>query len=401
MSAKHTETGNSGLIKSMNKRIVLNVLLHRDTVSRTELSEAAGLAMPTVMRIVDGFISDGLVSELGKGDSSGGRKPVMLCINPNAYYFLGTDISRECHSVVANIRGEIIDRAQCVIDYQADPAEITSQIRQNMRKAIEKSGVDPSKIVYSGIGTPGIGFKFIRNSNLSFAFWSDANRSDLEKQMQIGYPTVLENVARLGAAAELKFGIGRHLRNFLYIYADEGVGMGAVINGKLETGHHGIGCELGHTTICFSGQQCYCGSRGCVETYSSAHALIREYETNLLDSGALTCAKNQTPLYDLLCAVESGKKEAVEAAVRAGSALGIGVGNMINLYNPEAVIMGGVLCQTLPVYMEAAIREAKRHIFMHEAQKVTFLEASIERHAEAIGAVALASDHFFAEYCKR
>ena len=85
MSAKHTETGNSGLIKSMNKRIVLNVLLHRDAVSRTELSEAAGLAMPTVMRIVDGFIADGLVSELGKGDSSGGRKPVMLCINPNAY----------------------------------------------------------------------------------------------------------------------------------------------------------------------------------------------------------------------------------------------------------------------------------------------------------------------------
>ena len=401
MAAKYTETGNSGLIKSMNKRIVLNVLLHREAVSRTELSEAAGLAMPTVMRIVDGFIADGLVTEIGKGDSSGGRKPVMLCINPNAYYFLGTDISLECHTVVANIRGEIIDRAQCVMDYESDASAVTAQVRQNMHRAIEKSGVDPSKIVYSGIGTPGIGFKFIRNSNLSFAFWSDANRSELEAQLQIGYPAVLENVARLGAAAELKFGIGRHLRNFLYIYADEGVGMGAVLNGKLETGPHGIGCEFGHTTICFSGQQCYCGSRGCVETYSSAHALIREYETNLLDSGALTCAKNQTPLYDLLCAVESGKKEAVDAAVRAGSALGIGIGNMINLYNPEAVIMGGVLCQTLPVYLESAVAEARRHIFMHEASKVVFLEASIDRHAEALGAVALASDRFFAEYCKR
>ena len=401
MAAKYTETGNSGLIKSMNKRIVLNVLLHRDAVSRTELSEAAGLAMPTVMRIVDGFIADGLVSELGKGDSSGGRKPVMLCVNPNAYYFLGTDISRECHSVVANIRGEIIDRAQCFIDYQANFGQITAQVRQNMLRAIEKSGVNPTKIVYSGIGTPGIGFKFIRNSNLSFAFWSDVNRGELEKALQLGYPTIIENAGRLGAAAELKFGVGRHLRNFLYIYADEGVGMGVVLNGKLETGHHGIGCELGHTTICFSGQQCYCGSRGCVETYSSAHALIREYETNLLNSGALTCAKNQTPLYDLLVAVESGKKEAVDAAVRAGTALGIGVGNMINLYNPEAVIMGGILCQTLPVYLEAAITEARRHIFMHEAGKVVFLEASIDRHAEAIGAVALASDRFFAEYCKK
>lgn len=401
MSAKYTETGNSGLIKSMNKRIVLNVLLHRDAVSRTELSEAAGLAMPTVMRIVDGFIADGLVLELGKGDSSGGRKPVMLCIDPDAYYFLGTDISRECHSVVTNIRGEILGRAQCVIDYQSDAAAITSQIRQNMLKAIDKSGVNPSKIVYSGIGTPGIGFKFIRNSNLSFAFWSDANRSNLEEQLQIGYPTVFENAGRLGAIAELKFGVGRYLHDFLYILAGEGVSVGVVINGKLETGHHGIGCEFGHTTINYAGQQCYCGNRGCVETYCSTHALIREYETNLLENGLLNCAKNQTPLYDLLCAVESGNKLAVSAAQRAGTALGIGIGNLINLYNPEAIIMGGELCQTLPIYSQAAENEAKKHIFINEARNVKFLEATLKYHSEAIGAVALASDRFFSDYCKR
>ena len=117
MASKRAETGNSGLIKSMNKRIVLDILLRNEAVSRTMLSELAGLAMPTVMRIVDSFIADGLISEIGKGDSSGGRKPVMLQINPNAYYFLGTDVSRECHSVVANIHGEIIGSAQCVMDY--------------------------------------------------------------------------------------------------------------------------------------------------------------------------------------------------------------------------------------------------------------------------------------------
>lgn len=176
MASKRAETGNSGLIKSMNKRIVLDILLRSEAVSRTMLSELAGLAMPTVMRIVDSFIADGLISEIGKGDSSGGRKPVMLQINPNAYYFLGTDVSRECHSVVANIHGEIIGSAQCVMDYSGGTQAVTEQIRRNMRKAVANSQVAPERIVYSGVGLPGIGFKFLRNSNLSFAFWSDAER---------------------------------------------------------------------------------------------------------------------------------------------------------------------------------------------------------------------------------
>lgn len=401
MAARPVKLGSTGLIKSMNKRIILDLLLQQESLSRTELSEATGLTMPTVMRIVDSFIADGLVSEIGKGDSSGGRKPVMLCINPNAHYFLGTDISRECHSVVINIRGEIIGRAQCIMDYQDDIDSFASLVRENMLLAITKSGVVPSKITYSGIGTPGIGFKFIRNLNTFFAFWSDADLATIKNKLDIGYPTVFENVARLGAVAELKFGHGRYLNNYIYIYADEGIGMGAVINGKLETGHNGVGCEFGHTTINFSGQQCYCGNRGCVESYCSSHAVIREYETNLLNSGKLTCSKNETVLYDYLCAAGVNQKEAIAAAEQAGLSLGIGIGNMINLYNPEAVIMGGILCKTIPSYTEKAIEEARKHIFINNARSVKFLEASIDVHPEAIGAAALAVKSFFEEYCKK
>ncbi len=389
------------MIKRINKRNVLDVLLRQESVSRTELVEITGLTMPTVIRIVDEFIEDGLVSEVGKGDSSGGRKPVMLCVNPDAYYFLGTDVVRECHSVVINIRGEIIGRAQCMMDYDQDIDGITRDVCQNMRQAIAKSKIDPAKIVYSGLGTPGMGFKFIRNTNMFFAFWSDADPEQLESKIDIGYPTVIENVSRLGAAAELKFGNGRHFRNFLYIYADDGIGMGTVIDGKLVTGHNGVGSEFGHTTICWSGQQCYCGSRGCVETYASSHALIREYETNLLNEGKLKVSKNQTSLYELLCEAGVGQKEAIDAAKRAGTALGVGMGNLINLYNPEAVIMGGVLCKTIPAYAEAAIQESRRHIFIDAARNVEFLEESIDSHPEAIGAAALAMDCFFEGYCQK
>ena len=401
MPKARIQLGNAGLIKSMNKQLVLDILLHQETISRTELAERTGLAMPTVMRIVDAFIADGLVTEAGKGDSSGGRKPVMLCIEANACYFLGTVLSSECYSVVMNLRGEIVGRAQCHLEYASGIEEIGTVVRKNMRRAIEKSGVDPSKIMFSGVGTPAVEFKFIRNSNQTFAFWANTTLTELEKVVDIGYPTVFENVARLGAVAELKFGIGKDFRDFLYIYADEGIGMGAVINGQLETGHHGIGCEFGHVSINFAGQQCYCGNRGCVETYACTHALIRAYETNLLNEGKLTTDKNQTPLYELLCAAEANQSAAVQAARTSGNALGIGIANLINLYNPEAVILGGLLCKTLPVYVEAATEVAKRSIFIQKAREVRFFEASIDMHTEPIGAAALAMERHFRNYCEQ
>ena len=391
--------GNAGLIKSINKQLLLDILLRQETVSRTELSEKSGLTMPTIMRIVDTFIADGLVTEVGKGDSSGGRKPVMLRIEPTALYFLGTDLSSECHSVVTNLKGEIIGRAQSHLQYQEGSYAFTETVRNTMHRAIEKSGVDPSKIVYSGIGMPGVEFKFIRNSNREFTFWANADMQKLQEMLDIGYPCVFENVARLGAAAELHFGLGKYIKDCLYIYADAGVGMGAVVDGKLETGYGNVGCEFGHTSINFSGQQCYCGRRGCVETYASTHALIRAYETNLLDEGKLTADKNQTPLYDLLCAVEANQKAAVQAARTTGTALGCGIANLINLYNPEAVIMGGLLSKTLPVYMEAAIEEAKKGIFIRKAREVRFIEATIDTHTEPIGAAALAMQAYIREYC--
>lgn len=401
MASKFIKIGNAGLMKSMNKRVILDMFLTNEAVSRTGLSEASGLAMPTVMRIVDGFIADGLVMEAGKGDSCGGRKPVVLTLNPETYYFLGTDVSRECRSIVADIHGEIIGKAQCIMDYEQDKEGITGQIRQNMRSAIEKSGVDPKKIVYSGIGVPGANFKFLPEHNLFFNFWSDISRAELKERLDIGYPTLLENVGRLGAVAELKFGLGRQLKDFLYIFVDEGVNVGVVINGKLETGYNGIGSEFGHTTINFAGQPCYCGSRGCVEAYCSREALIREYKSNLLDEGLLTRANKQIEFFDLLCAVDGGNKAAEEAVKQAGTALGIGIGNLINLYNPEAIIMGGQISQTLPSYVQAAEEEARRRVFANDARDVKFYETTVQWDSEAIGAVGVACERFFSDYCKK
>lgn len=401
MPKARIQLGNAGLIKSMNKQLVLDILLRQEMVSRAELAEKTGLAMPTVMRIVETFIADGLVTEIGKGDSNGGRKPVMLQVEENALYFLGTDLSSECHSMVINVKGKIVGRSQCRIEFQEGSYEFAEAVCNNMRRAIAKSGVDPEKIVFSGIATPAFEFKFIRNTNQYFAFWASADKQKLQQLLDIGYPCVMENVARLGAVAEARFGIGKDLKDFLYIYSDQGIGMGAVIDGNLENGHMGVGCEFGHTSINFAGQQCYCGRRGCVETYASAHALVREYETNLLDAGKLTTDKNRTPLYEVLYAAEANRKEAVEAAKTTGNALGVGIANLINLYNPEAVIMGGLLCKTLPLYVESAVEAAKKNIFIREARDIHFYEASIDMYTETIGAAAWAMEKYFNSYCER
>jgi len=393
-------TGSSGLMRSINMKIVLNIILQHEPISRTEISERAGLAMPTVMRMIDVFLADGLVRELGKGDSSGGRKPVMLCVNPDAYCFLGTDISRECHSVVTDIHGQIKGKSQRVLDYAQDADGVAAQVRENMRRAVAESGIAAEQIVYSGVGTPGIGFKYIGEPSHIFSFWSTADSDQLQQKLDIGYPTAFENVGRLGAAAELRYGVGKELSNFLYIYADEGIGMGAVLDGRLESGHLGIGGEFGHSTINYGGQLCYCGNRGCVEAYCSSPALLREYRTLLVSSGTAYREEDLT-LFHLMCEVESGNKTAMQVVREAGKALGVGIANLINIYNPEAIVMGGELSQTLPLYAESAESEARLHIFLQRAADLHFFEASVDRHAEAVGAAAVAVEAFLSRYCER
>lgn len=370
-----------------------------ESISRTELSKTIGVAMPTVMRIVDEFVKDGIVCEIGKGESSGGRKPMLLTANPKEIYFAGVVIDRNVHAVITNINGKVFGMSQQKVEYSGGITGVTDQLKECVSKAIQNSNLMPDNIAYLGIGTPGIGFQYSYTDNPIFDFWRTVNKDEFVQYAQMEFPLTLENTGKLGAVSELKFGRAKKYKNFIYVFAGEGISMGVVLDGKLQTGHQGVAGEFGHMTIDYNGPKCYCNNRGCLELYCSANALINEYENALHGSDKKRYTYYETPLHELLCAAEIGSEAARRAVKTGAKALGIGVGNLINLYNPQAIIMGGELCFLLDDFRETAIREAKKHIFRHEAQKVSFLEATIDYLEGPVGAACLAINQFVDEYC--
>ncbi|WP_010253842.1 ROK family transcriptional regulator [Treponema primitia] len=391
--------GNHGLIKYINKKNVLDTILREEQISRIDISKRVKLAMPTVMRIVDEFVNDGLVIEIGKGSSNGGRKPNLLSVNADARYFLATLISGSVRSVVANMQGKILSDYESEIDFSGQEDHILTQLKNCMQRAIEGCGLTANDIAYSSIGTPGMGFKYYTAGKTShvFGYWSKLSINFFKKQGQFEYPTAIENIAKMGALGELRYGKGKYYSDYLFIFAGTGVGMGVVRNGSFELGVSGTAGEFGHTIIDYNGPECYCGNRGCIESYCSTIAICREYKRERINNGF--DAASDYSVSEVAEAVRRGESYAVTVAKRIGMLLGIGIANAINLYNPDAVIVGGELCE-VPLCIEAAFEEAKRHIFRNASRDVNFLISSRDNPILIMGTIAYAMENCFNEYCK-
>jgi predicted NBD/HSP70 family sugar kinase len=173
--------------------------------------------------------------------------------------------------------------------------------------------------------------------------------------------------------------------------------MGVVKNGSFELGVSGAAGEFGHTIIDYNGPECYCGNRGCIESYCSTIALCSEYKRERINN-KLNAAHEYT-IAEVAEAVKRGESSAVSVAKRIGMLLGIGIANAINLYNPEAVILGGELCG-VPLCIEAAFEEAQRHIFRNASRDVVFLVSSQDTPMLIMGTIAYAMENYFNEYCK-
>lgn len=399
---KEVHSGKFDLLKSMNRKKILDLIAERTVVSKSEIVRETGFTMPTVTRITDEFIRDGLVKNVGKGNSQGGRKPVLLSLNTEEYYFIGVYASSKIRSVVTDINGEIKGISRCAPDEQSDIRQIVNEMKTVMEESIQNAGITPDKIAYAGIGIPGIGFKSVgRGHYHSFSAWVNTSYEELYRLGNFSYPVVFANAVRMGAVGELKFGIGCRIKNFLYIHVGAGIGMGAVIDGVLQNGSGKVGGEFGHTVINYAGPVCYCGNRGCVESYCSTGALLKEYAIECVADQKDAWRRPDISFREFVDLVNDRDELACRVAKRVGEILGIGVGNMINLYNPEAVVFGGEVSFSLPLYVEHAVASARKHIFIKAARQVEFYTTEIQDKTENLGAAANAIGNFMNEYCDR
>jgi glucokinase len=311
---------------------------------------------------------------------------------------LGVDLGgTKILTAVTNSRGEMLSRDHSITPAKKGHEAVIQSILESAYRALEQADVAISELTAIGIGAPGLS-----NPEAGILFTSpnlpgcrDVPLRDI-MQERLGKKTFLINDANAAALGEFYFGAARGARNFIYVTISTGIGGGVVINDKIYTGAIGAAGEVGHMTIDDNGPICNCGSRGCWETLASGTALAREarhrikegVRTSILEYAEGDVEKVTAQV--IHSAAEQGDSFAKELIARTGYYVGVGLANLINIFNPELIVIGGGLSNIGDMLLEPAFKVAGERAYKEAFQAVRFASAELGRNSGVLGAAAFA-----------
>ena len=311
---------------------------------------------------------------------------------------LGVDLGgTKILTAVTNPQGKILSRDHSITPAQKGHEAVIQAILESAHRALGQADVAISNLIVVGVGAPGLlnPEAGILYTSPNLPGWRDVPLRDAIQE-KLGKQTFLINDANAAALGEFNFGAARGTRNFIYITVSTGIGGGIVINGKIYSGAIGVAGEVGHMTIDDDGPICNCGSRGCWETLASGTALAREaryrigegVKTSILeyakgDVGKVTAQVVQD-------AAEGGDSLAKELIGRTGYYLGVGLANLINIFNPELIVIGGGLSNIGDMLFGPAFKVAGERAYKQAFQAVRFTSAELGRNSGVLGAAVFA-----------
>lgn len=311
---------------------------------------------------------------------------------------LGIDLGgTKILTAVANAQGKMLSRDHSITPAKEGQEAVLNSILESVNRALDQAHIAAADLTAIGVGAPGLS-----NPETGILFtsphlpgWKDVPLRDIIEK-QLGRKAFLINDANAAAVGELYFGAGRGARNFIYITVSTGIGGGIIIDGKIYTGSAGTAGELGHMVIDDEGPQCDCGNNGCWETLSSGTALAREARRRIKEGAATSILKytdeniekiNAEAIHE---AAQAGDKLANELIAWSAYYLGIGLANLINIFNPEVIVIGGGLSNIGDMLLKPAFEEAGRRAFKQSYQAVRFARAELGRNSGVLGAAAYA-----------
>lgn len=367
------QTGRPELLKYMNQELVIRHIVKNSEVSRADLARQTGLALPSIMRIVEALIEKGFVVETGRGDSSGGRKPQLLTLNKDYMWILGIEIASRSILTLTDFAGHKIESSVIDTWFNDCPEDTLQKLLEASNALIEKHHIPKNQLTI-GIGTPGHGFKHHgpKKGYISKGWESIDVKAWFEER--IGVLVITENVCRTRTLSEIWFGVGREQSNFLYAFIDQGVGIGLVSEGQLVLGHNGVSGEFGHVSIDCHGKPCYCGKSGCIEMYVSLGAFEEEKP------------------FDWTCT--HFNDDSIRAFIKSrAEILAFALSNVVNLLNPPMIVMGGIVSRHLPTFVTHVSEQIEPYIFHHLATGVKIVRSEVDNESICLGSVALVINH--------
>ncbi len=331
--------------KAQRRSDILGLIRTAGLLSRVELSRNTGLSKASVTGIIAELIEEGLVVEKSAGAYEGGRRPILLGINPDGAYAIGVNVSLEqIRVVIINFHAEVLaSHEHSLSRNNYRPEEVVAHIGQAIKACMWESNLKREDISGVGLGIPGLvdassgTIRFLPNYG-----WSNVPlRQMLEDE--INHPVFIDNDSNNLAIAERWYGEGKGVNDFLVVTLQNGVGSGSVVHGQLLRGHLGIASEFGHMCIDPDGPLCRCGRQGCVEAYVGNNAIIRESK-RLHAKGEWKGVVDEARgirFEDVLDELQCENPGLDEVYRLAGKVLGIGLRNLITIFNPKLIILTG------------------------------------------------------------
>lgn len=328
------------------KKQVISFLAGNGNATIADLGKELNLSVPKVTSLLNDLMAEGLVKDHGKVDSTGGRKPNVFGLAPDAGFFLGVDIKKHHLNMgLSDFQKNIVSS----LDNQPYHMQHTSESFQELcliiSNFINDLSIPKEKILGIGINLAGR-IKHIKGYNSSA---EDPISQFIESR--VGIKVFLENDSRAMAYGEFSSGVVANEKNVLYLNLDYGIGMGMLTNGHLYYGKSGYAGEFGHIPIFQNEIICICGKKGCLETEGSGWALVEMFKEKLrAGASTLVTRENIKPddlkLEDIIAAAKHDDVLAIELIAKIGNKIGKGIALLINIFNPELVVLGGSLSET-------------------------------------------------------
>ncbi len=358
--------------KQHNRDLVLRTIFANKSISRAELARVTNLTRTTVSEVVNGLLAEGFVNEVGLGTSIGGKSPILLSIVPDSRYLIGLNLAQDKFiGAIVNLRGEIKEIVETPVR-DGDGKKALDLVYEIIDQLVKKN-IKP--IVGIGVGAPGLintrGGVVVNAVNLD---WQDLPLGQLlTKKYKL--PVSVLNDSQATAIGEFVYG-GGHApdENLIVVNVKHGIGSGILLNGRLFQGDGGGAGEIGHVVVQENGALCRCGKLGCLETISSARAVLQQLKVDSLDKA--------------LASIDSGNANARQVVTKAAHYLGISLANLIGTLNIQKIVITGDMTRFGDSWM-GVVRDSMQNAALTRLSENTTLElGKLDYRACILGASA-------------
>lgn len=395
--SKSMQTGSFQWMKSLNKSIILNIIRLHGPISRAEIAKLTQLTPPTVTNIGNELLEENWILESERGESSGGRKPILLRLNAEAFHVVGVYAgAKKIRAVAATVDGKIMAEQEALVGKGPTETEYLLMLKELIRQVMRDSKADQSSFLGIGVGMHGL-VDPIQGISI-FAPNIPLRNVKIKEvlETEFSFPVEVDNDVRALALGESWFGQGQGLSHFVCVNVGTGIGAGIILDGRLYQGASFTAGEIGHTTIDLHGPQCSCGNTGCLEALASGPALearveraIASGEQSILrkpGSGGDSVKVTGDEIYH---AAVAGDQLAIRIMEEAGTYLGVGIANLINSFNPSCIILSGGVFRSNNYVLDSLRRTVQERALQTPTHALQIVTTEMGKNAMAIGAFTL------------